>query len=203
MNKLTNTAKKLDTLFKILHIFSTIAAVACLVSLGIIAVGLIFDLDPNSLATGYEMIEIGFVELQIAPGYAASHVTVLTYTAIMLVLAFICMILYRMVFTNIRAILSPMIQAEPFSAVIALHLKKLARLAVFLGLAFNDMELTKQLFLVNSFDLPNLLLSEKISHVTVNFNFDLTFLVMAAILLLMSYVFRYGEELQALSDETL
>ena len=35
------------------------------------------------------------------------------------------------------------------------------------------------------------------------FSVDLTFLVYWAILLLLSYVFRYGEELQQLSDETL
>ena len=36
-----------------------------------------------------------------------------------------------------------------------------------------------------------------------NFEFDLTFLVLWAVLTLTSYVFRYGEELQQLSDETL
>ena len=51
--------------------------------------------------------------------------------------------------------------------------------------------------------LPGLLLSEKIVHVDGMFTLDLAFLVYWAILLLLSYVFRYGEELQQLSDETL
>ena len=53
------------------------------------------------------------------------------------------------------------------------------------------------------FDLPALLISEKIVHIGSMFSVDLTFLIYWAILLLLSYVFRYGEELQQLSDETL
>ena len=53
------------------------------------------------------------------------------------------------------------------------------------------------------YDLPSLLISEKIVHVDGMFRVDLTFLVYWAILLLLSYVFRYGEQLQQLSDETL
>ena len=48
-----------------------------------------------------------------------------------------------------------------------------------------------------------LLISEKITHVGGMFQIDLTFLVYWAILMLLSYVFQYGEQLQQLSDETL
>ena len=57
--------------------------------------------------------------------------------------------------------------------------------------------------MVHAFDLPSLLISEKITHITVSPNYDPTFLIYSAILLLLSYVFRYGQELQQLSDETL
>ena len=53
------------------------------------------------------------------------------------------------------------------------------------------------------FDLPALLVSEKIAHVGGLFEVDLSFLIYWAILMLLSYVFRYGEQLQQLSDETL
>lgn len=56
---------------------------------------------------------------------------------------------------------------------------------------------------MDCYDVASLLVSEKILHVTVNFNIDLSFIIVAAVLLLMSYVFRYGEELQLMSDETL
>ena len=54
-----------------------------------------------------------------------------------------------------------------------------------------------------SADLHLLLLSEKITPVNFRYKIELGFLLVCAILLLLSYVFRYGEELQRLSDETL
>ena len=42
-----------------------------------------------------------------------------------------------------------------------------------------------------------------IQSITANSQIDLTFLVVFFILLLVSYIFRYGEELQQQVDETL
>ena len=64
-------------------------------------------------------------------------------------------------------------------------------------------DLAEQIIAVFVYDLPGLLISDKITHISGMFNVDLTFVVYWAILLLLSYVFRYGEELQQLSDETL
>ena len=44
------------------------------------------------------------------------------------------------------------------------------------------------------FGIPDLLLSEKITHVSGMFTVDLTFLIYWAIPRLLSYVFRYGEK---------
>ena len=54
-----------------------------------------------------------------------------------------------------------------------------------------------------AFDLNLLLLSERIPKVQFKFIFDLRFLFVAGILLLLSYIFQYGEQLQQLSDETI
>ena len=42
-----------------------------------------------------------------------------------------------------------------------------------------------------------------IRSVTVNYTFDLGFVIVFFVLLLMSYIFSYGAQLQQLSDETL
>ena len=83
------------------------------------------------------------------------------------------------------------------------NLKKLAKLSVVLGILVNIIILAEQIMTVFVYDLPGLLLSEKIIHVGGMFQVDLTFLIYWAILMLLSYVFRYGEGLQQLSDETL
>jgi len=57
--------------------------------------------------------------------------------------------------------------------------------------------------MVVGFDLENLLINDKITHITINATLDATFLLTGALLLLLSYIFQYGQQLQQLSDETL
>lgn len=96
-----------------------------------------------------------------------------------------------------------MTEEKPFDAVVGTNLRKLAKLSINLGILYNIIILSEQIMTVFVYDLPDLLLSEKITHIGGMFTLDLTFVVYWAFLMLLSYVFRYGEELQQLSDETL
>lgn len=203
MNKLTKTAKTLDTVFKIIHILFTVVAVAAAVFFGIILIGYLCKWDPDTIGTGYAILELGSVELQLSDAFAPDKWLILLQTAIMLGLSFICLMIGRSSVKCIRNILNPMTKGEPFSSSAGGNLKKLAIYNLILGILYNIMMPAQDLLMVHAFDLPGLLISEKITHITVSPDFDLTFLIYSGILLLLSYVFRYGQELQQLSDETL
>jgi hypothetical protein len=96
-----------------------------------------------------------------------------------------------------------MAEEKPFDSIVSTNLKKLANLSIHFGILYNVIILAEQIIAVFVYDLPGLLISDKITHISGMFNVDLTFVVYWAILLLLSYVFRYGEDLQQLSDETL
>ena len=203
MNNLSNTAKKLDKVLEIAHIVLGALAIACIVGVALIAVAYILKLNPAIIGTGYENFDIGFLELTVAEGYAPDKWLVLLQAAITLLVT--CRLMYdsRRGVGYIREILHPMKEEKPFDSVVSTNLKKLAKLSINLGILYNIIILSEQIMTVFVFDLPNLLISEKITHVGGMFTVDLAFLVYWAILLLLSYVFRYGEELQQLSDETL
>ena len=203
MNNLSNTAKKLDKAFEIAHIVFGALAIACIVGVALIAAAYILKLDPEFIGTGYENFDIGFLELTIAKEYAPSKWQVLLHAAITLAVS--CRLFYdgRRGIGYIRQILQPMIEEKPFTAIVSTNLKKLARLSITLGILFNIIILSDQIMSVFVYDLPGLLISEKITHVAGMFNVDLSFLIYWAILMLLSYVFRYGEQLQKLDDETL
>ena len=203
MNNLSNTAKKLDKVLEIVHIVFGALAIACIVGVALIAVAYILKWDPAMIGTDYENFDIGFLELTIAKDYAPDKWLVLLQAAITLAVS--CRLLYdgRRGVGYIREILRPMTEEKPFDTIVSTNLKKLAKLSISLGLLYNIIILSDQIMTVFVYDLPNLLISDKISHVGGMFNVDLTFVVYWAILLLLSYVFRYGEELQQLSDETL
>ncbi len=203
MNNLSNTAKKLDKVFEIAYIVLGALAIACIVGVALIFIAYILKWDPEMIGTGYENFEIGFLELKVAESYAPNKWLVLLQGAITLCVS--CRLLYdgRRGVGYIREILHPMTEEKPFDSIVSTNLKKLARLSINLGILYNIIILSEQIMTVFVYDLPSLLLSEKIIHVSGMFNVDLTFLIYWAILLLLSYIFRYGEGLQQLSDETL
>ena len=56
---------------------------------------------------------------------------------------------------------------------------------------------------LTGYNLNELFLSDKITGVSVTYSCDLSFLIYALVLFLMSFIIQYGSELQKLSDETL
>lgn len=203
MNNLSNTAKKLDKVLEIAHIVLGALAIACIVGVALIAAAYILKLDPTMIGTGYENFDIGFLELSVAESYAPNKWLVLLQAAITLLVS--CRLMYdsRKGVGYIREILAPMKEEKPFASVVGTNLKKLAKLSINLGILYNIILLSEQIMTVFVYDLPGLLVSEKITQVGGMFRVDLTFIVCWAFLLLLSYVFRYGEQLQQLSDETL
>ena len=203
MNNLTNTARKLDKVFEIAHIVFGALAIASIVGVALIAVAYFLKLDPEFIGTGYENFDIGFLELEVAPAFAPGKWLILAQAAFTLLVS--CRLFYdgRRGMGYIREILKPMIEEKPFDSVVSTNLKKLAKLSVVIGILCNIIILSEQIMTVFVYDLPGLLISEKITHVSGMFKIDLTFLIYWAILMLLSYVFRYGEQLQQLSDETL
>ena len=203
MNNLSNTAKKLDKVFEIAHIVLGALAIACIVGVALIGAAYVLKLDPTMIGTGYENLDIGFLELTLAQDYAPDKWLVLLQAAITLTVS--CRLFYdgRCGVGCIREILRPMTEEKPFDSIVSTNLKKLAKLSIRLGILYNIIILSEQIMTVFVFDLPSLLIGEKITHVGGMFSVDLTFLIYWAVLLLLSYIFRYGEQLQQLSDETL
>ena len=203
MNNLSNTAKKLDKVFEIAHIVLGALVIGFLVCTALIAVAYVLKLDPSMIGTHYENFDIGFLELTVAEAYAPDKWLVLLHAAVILLVSSRLCYDGRRGVGYVREILQPMKEEKPFASIVSTNLKKLARLSINLGILGNIIILADQIISVFVYDLPALLISEKITHVTGMFKVDLTFIVYWAILMLLSYVFRYGESLQQLSDETL
>ena len=203
MNNLSNTAKKLDKVFEIVHIVLGALAIASIVFIVLIGLAYVLKWDPEFIGTGYASFDVGFLELEVAQNYSPDKWLVLLQAAITLAVG--CRLCYdgRRGVGYIREILQPMKEEKPFTSIVSTNLKKLAHLSINLGILWNIIILAEQIMMIFVYDLPGLLISEKITHVGGMFNVDLTFLIYWAILMLLSYVFRYGEQLQQLSDETL
>lgn len=203
MNKLQNTAKKLDTFFKVIGILLTIGAVGALVALGIIAVGWIFRLAPEQIGSGYNELNLGFASLRLAQAYAPNPNLVLLQTALTCAMGLVIICIGKQAVKCVRQILAPMQEGKPFHDTISTNLKKLGTLSLILGIAVNLSRNISMAVMLASYDIVDLIIGDKITHISFTFDMDLTFLVTAAVFYLLSYIFSYGQQLQQEADETL
>ena len=193
--------KKLSSTAKILYTLAKIASVCCIVALCMLAVAavLLFAFGDSSMIA-FDGLDLGNVTFQLAPGDAQ-----------VLKSAFLCAMLPAFVmlgfgYAALRIILStlaPMKNGQPFGTAVSVNLQKLCWLTIGGGFCSQLIEMACGILLYKAFDFSNLFLSDKITGVTLNLKMDLTFVVLALIFYMLSCVFRYGEELQKQSDETL
>ena len=203
MNNLTNTAKKLDKIFEIASIVLGALAVASAVFIVLIGLGYVLKWNPECIGSGYASFNVGFLELEAAPGYGPDPWVILGHAAFTLAVGILLLLDGRRGIGYVRGILQPMTEDQPFDSSASANLKKLAKLSIRVGILLNIIILSEMIVMTFLFDLPGLLMNEKISHITANFQVDLTFLIYWAIFTLLSYVFQHGQQLQQLSDETL
>ena len=203
MNNLANTAKKLDKILEIVHIVLGALAIASVVFIVLIGLGYVLDWDPEFIGTGYTSFDVGFLKLEAAPSYGPDPWLILGHAAFTLAVIARLFLDGRRGIGYIRNILQPMTEEKPFDSAASIHLKKLAKLSIRIGILWNIILLSEMIVMVFVYDLPALLLSDKISYVGSNFTVDLSFLIYWAIFTLLSYVFQHGQQLQQLSDETL
>ncbi len=202
MEKLMKTAKKLDTFFKVLQKIMQvlIIVVACI---GVAAVVATVFMGAESIISERNVVDIGFMTLTLAEGYALDYKTVLAYCGIALILVMVLCVGALFILGQIRKILRPMMEGNPFDATVSVNIRKMAYASIVMGIVVNVVYFIETLVTGQYLRLLELEKIAGIQSVTMNYTYDLSFLIVFFILLLVSYIFRYGEELQTQVDETL
>ena len=205
MERLQKTAKTLDTIVRVCKIFVIISLVASLVALSLMGVACLLDLDANILGEADYELELGSVKLSLSPELELPAYSDLYQILTSAVLALAMSLFALIAIKYILAILHPMTEGEPFRDTVAVNLKKLAWLTIIYGAVrffltgLEDFLITKAYADV----ISQLIDSRNVTHVSYEHKADMTFLLVAGVLFLLSHVFRYAQELQKQADETL
>lgn len=203
MKRLSTTAKTLDKILNIAYAVFGAFAIAAIVVVAMAGISYALNWETESLMQSFASFDIGFLEIEVANDFVPDSWIVLMQVIIILSGACVAVVLARKGIVYIRQILKPMAEEKPFDSIVGTNLRKLAKLSIVLGIVCNVVILAEQFIMVFAYDLRGLILSDKIPVVGFNFELDLSFLYTWGILMLLSYVFQYGEKLQQLSDETL
>lgn len=205
MDKLSKTAKGLDTFFKILlriwMIGTVLGIVVILFTLYLTTGGL--NLFEDIGVSMLQKLNFGMVTFHLSPNFVFVEGVGQTYFIILLVVGLLAIPVFYLMIRFIRNILKPMIEKEPFHETLAVNLKRLAWLVLAGGVLQEVYEFINYVFVAQNVDLQTLFINENITSIMINYTFNADFIIFAVALFLLSHVFKYGQELQQLSDETL
>ena len=198
MKKLSNLARKFDSVAKFLFWLCAIVG-------GIVTVLMLLTpiLPDDFFEYAVVTITLGSIEMQLAQDYVPSVEEMKLFFVGMSALSAIASVFACLVIRIIRKILKPMKSEIPFDSTVSTNLKKLSWIVLVSGILMTIADFITEIIQYQAFNFPNLFLSDKIISCNLSYVSDGSFIVGFGILYLLSYIFRYGEELQMQSDETL
>jgi len=201
MNKLIKTARGLDKFFALIQKLTVAACV--LGGIGVFFGWYLWLGDPSIEKLLYTTLRFGGISFQLDRSVAPAENAYLLYLSIGTIAGLAQLPVLYMTFGAVRGILGLLMEGTPFHDHIVYYLKKLGWLTVASGVIGIISSFVLQGNFLPRYDLGALFLSDKIVSVTTTQTISLNFVLYAIILFLLAEIFRYGMELQHLSDETL
>ena len=197
MEKMSKIAKNLGILLNVAYQVCRAAVCVLLVCMIVLPFA-----GASMIEGGSFSLELGCVNLIMANSVVSAENMVLrvelgmAYTAA--VLTVVCYLLKL-----VRGVVKAMEEKRPFDGTVSAQLRKLSLAALIGGGVLSAAKLAGEMALSATYDFSTLFLNEKIVAVQTEYALDMNFILAFAVLYLLSFVFRYGEELQRQSDETL
>lgn len=192
--------KSANTMYTIVNILEKVVLVGLV--LIVLGAGLIFFV-PKGQAVTMSKITVGTLTMELYDNAMPAESFQIQTTLIgMAAAAIICL----MVFFGLRIvkdILSPMKEGRPFEHSVSLDIRKLGLLVLFGGIVGQGAMFATNFMWIHNLDLMTFFNREVVKSITINNSFSLSFVFIALLMFLLSYVFEYGWQLQQESDETL
>lgn len=197
-SKMMKTAVVIDRILKILQ---RVAIVCGIIYLIFMTLALLFG---EKIVASTNVVSLGQLRLILKDDSSLLNESALK-TGLSISLAFVAISIAICVYAIeiIRKVLEPMKEGRPFDKGISQMMKKLAWVVLAGGAIVRVGGCITMIAEIKAYDLTAFFAESAITGYRLNYVIDLNFIVTACVLFLLSYVFRYGEELQRESDETL
>ena len=158
--------------------------------------------DPTALS-GKMGLTIDWLTLDAANGFGITLDGASPLKLIQLVSAVVITGIACRCVRTLKRILLPIEVGQPFRSGISGEIQKLSRHCFYLGWTENLSMLFSVIVIENHYALQELLVAGPITGVAIRPQFQPVWFIVTAVLVILAMVFRRGEELQTLSDETL
>ena len=195
--------KSKDLLRKMCFILEIVRG-TCLISVALlIGLSLFYAFNKDVYNMLFGSIRIDYLQLTFNDDSALSKDKMSIWLPlIFLITAIFVFIIYKAVQT-LESICTFTMNHTPFDVSVSNHLKNLAKYILVGGIVFNILEVCRIMQFKQTINFDLLFNTKYVTQINFDIRLHLSFLIFAALIYLLSYIFRYGQELQQLSDETL
>ena len=200
MKDLKRSARTMNTL---LNIFFWILVARGLFAAGYHVLALYKLLTDPTALSGKMGLTIDWLTLDAANGFGITLDGAIPMKLIQLVSAVVITVIACRCVRTLKRILLPIEVGQPFRSGISGEIRKLSRHCFCLGWTENLSMLFSVIVIENHYALQELLVAGPITGVAIRPQFQPVWFIVTAVLAILAMVFRRGEELQTLSDETL
>jgi len=200
MEKLMKTSKTVDTILKVVYKILQVAAIIIFVGVGVCLMAEALDKLPPAELTA---VSFGDVELQFKEPQTVDNSFMVIEMATTMVMALICIGITCYLIKVLRKVLAPMIMGQPFDGTVSTNIKKLGITMLVGGIIIDIIEAVGSNMAFYMYDVAELFLSDTIGKVNINSEIGMGSVLAGVLVIMLSHVFRYGEELQKQADETL
>ncbi len=192
-------ANAIDVVLKILQGFAVAAIILCAVFIPLVK---IFG---DSVYGGFDEIQFGVLKFTLAGDLSTYLNTAKLENGMIITLAagIITSAVIWYGLKVLRNIISPMKQGLPFTEGISAQMKKLAAVTLIGGAALEITKALEAYFEFAAYDWTAVFDTSRITDIAYGYEMNGAFIVIALILFFLAYIFKYGEQLQKESDETL
>lgn len=197
-NKMITTAKHLDRFTKVVGEIFRAFSIVCAVF-----VVLVLIFGESMFMQGSLSLDLDFIKIHLSEDYQIITNMMKTYTVVSLVSAGILCLMVHYASKLVRRILEPMKEGRPFESHIPATFKKVAWLVLIGGALTQILGIVARILITNAYPMAEIFSSAAVAKLEYVYNMDFTFVLIAGILLFLSYIFSYGQALQKEADETL
>lgn len=200
MEKLMKTSKIVDTILKVAYTILKVSGIIIFVCVGIGVLIQLLGKMPTAELTG---ISVNEMEFQFVTPQTVSSSYAIAEMVTVMIMALIAIFASCYLIKVLRKVLAPMIVGQPFDGTVSTNIKKLGITIMIAGIGLDIVKAIASSMALFMHDFSDVIVGENVAYVSINHEISLLPILTGVLVILLSHVFRYGEELQQQADETL
>lgn len=196
--KLIKTARMLDTIVKVGGgIFRAVGFVCLIFAVLVVIFG------SRMFVEGSLTLDLDFLKLHLADDFQAITGFVKLYAIVGLLVGGVLCFMMHYIAGLLRKILVPMKSGRPFEADAPKNLRRIAWTILAGGIVSQVLGIVERIFMIRAYPMESVFSPDVVAKVEYVFTMDFDFVLLFGVVMLLSYIFSYGQALQKESDETL